>query len=820
MDDELNQAAQKHKLSQRQGALRARQRQRKEQDEREAALRQAAPGTVDGSQASVVPTPASSSGAPAPLAGVVATPPANTAAFREAVAVRFKELVSSGMPAEDAATKAIQEVRANILAPSPSSSSSLGPPLAGSTVPSPPPVPEEIPCPGPPYTCFICLDAKSVAERFLPHRCSITPPALCCRPCYVAWVESQIDADAAVIKCCHCDLLLDIPVLARLVDAEHWAKYCDTMLTRSLRRDPAFIWCSKCTGGGWVDLSQPLSKCGWTCPECSNNFVYCSFCRREHGSLSCKAFQQIRRQVFNGGKSRENWDASSSVVQRTSKFCPSCKMPIQKEGGCNFMDCPNCRRHFCWSCGRVLKGSHQAHRCDAGFEGSSVVHRTPQGRPCVEFTRLFTNVVDVENVELMNVDEQDLADFREMLVPGLLQEPWSPLFVGPSACDGEVAVRLPLNFSKSLCWEVTHVLVRACHPPAPQCRAPRSLTLIPNAATVMFSDFDSPTAVSVPLEDTGKGSLLARLEQFNIKGIFKRVTALALRFSITSHQQAEGPDDDGEEVQVYFNDIALFGIPSSGAGAAVRNGMWDERANLIVSPVLVRRRWGEEAADADEERRPPVEAGEAEGEAEAEAIPMALEAAGDEEDQPAGRRGLPMPVVPAPNPWGRPRGPERGGGPAAGPAGAGANRRRVGAFGAFAGRAKGGGKGGAGPDGGEAPPRAQHFDRGARRRQLLCATPGCELLVNTREEFGGYCCIACMEGGDHGPRCERAVAPRGTPRADAGWAAMNGDELEQREVQDAIMATAAEAGVPPEPVDELDADDEVQELLRRSLADR
>ena len=22
-----------------------------------------------------------------------------------------------------------------------------------------------------------------------------------------------------------------------------------------------------------------------------------------------------------------------------------------EDGGCNYMDCPNCRRHFCWSCG-------------------------------------------------------------------------------------------------------------------------------------------------------------------------------------------------------------------------------------------------------------------------------------------------------------------------------------------------------------------------------------------------------------------------------------------------------------------------------------
>ncbi|CAE8716232.1 unnamed protein product, partial [Polarella glacialis] len=105
----------------------------------------------------------------------------------------------------------------------------------------------------------------------------------------------------------------------------------------------------------------------------------------DHGSLHCKKFQRLRHEVISG-KAAIGEKESEGMVQRSSKSCPSCQMPIQKDGGCNFMDCPNCRRHFCWSCGRILKGSHQAHTCDAGFEGSQVVAQTPQGRPCVELT--------------------------------------------------------------------------------------------------------------------------------------------------------------------------------------------------------------------------------------------------------------------------------------------------------------------------------------------------------------------------------------------------------------------------------------------------
>jgi len=310
--------------------------------------------------------------------------------------------------------------------------------------------------------------------------------------------------------------------------------------------------------------------------------------------------------VFTGKKAGDDRQ-SEGLVARNSKMCPSCKMPIQKDGGCNFMDCPNCRRHFCWSCGRVLKGSHQKHKCDAGFEGSKVMAKTPGGKPCIELTRMFTNVLDVDNIELLNTDEADLADLKEMLVPGLTQEPRSPLFVGPSECDGELLLQLPFSFKKAMSWELTHVLVRASHPPAPHSYPPRSVALIVNVTSTSFSDFDDPTVLSVQLQDLGNGVLVAPLEQFRSKGTFRRVTSLSLRFSVVAATAdgAEAEAHEDERAQVFFNDLAIFGVPAE--SGAVRNAMYDERANLIVSPVL-KSKWGEESQEPEEEEKQEEEA--------------------------------------------------------------------------------------------------------------------------------------------------------------------------------------------------------------------
>merc|ERR1712194_617189 len=326
----------------------------------------------------------------------------------------------------------------------------------------------------------------------------------------------------------------------------------------------------------------------------------------EHGSLPCKRFQQLRNEVLFGKKHLGD-QQSEGLVARNAKMCPSCQMPIQKDGGCNFMDCTHCRRHFCWSCGKILKTSHAKHVCDAGIEGSTVVSITPTGQACVELTRLYTNLLDIDMIELMNADEVDLADLKEMLIPGLTKEPRAPLFVGPSDCDGEVLSRLPFNFRKAMCWEITHILIKATHPPAPHAYPPRSVGVLPNVTNADFGDFEDPTALKLPLHEQSPGVFTLNLEQFRAKNTFRRITSLSLWFSTRAAPQ-DGSSDDGEhpdpEAQVFFNDIAIFGLPGD-AGVLVGtkvNSMMDERANLIVSPVLGRKRWGEEVNDELDEK--------------------------------------------------------------------------------------------------------------------------------------------------------------------------------------------------------------------------
>ncbi|GMT09957.1 hypothetical protein PFISCL1PPCAC_1254, partial [Pristionchus fissidentatus] len=82
------------------------------------------------------------------------------------------------------------------------------------------------------------------------------------------------------------------------------------------------------------------------CHSCKkDSCVSCGF--EPHEGHSCEEYENIR----------EKADASMEEYMRNSnsrvKKCPNgnCSAMIEKSEGCNHMECPMCKTHFCWLCG-------------------------------------------------------------------------------------------------------------------------------------------------------------------------------------------------------------------------------------------------------------------------------------------------------------------------------------------------------------------------------------------------------------------------------------------------------------------------------------
>lgn len=228
----------------------------------------------------------------------------------------------------------------------------------------------------------------------------------------------------------------------------------------------------------------------------------------------------------------------------------------------------------------------------------------PSGRICVELTRVFVNVIDLEGVELLNATPADLADLKRALAPTITAS--QPPFFMESECDGELLVRLPFAFSDRISWELTHLRIDVSHPPDPRSRPPRSALLLVNQPDASFDDFIDSNAAVLDLREDGKGFLVASLEAWRARGTFKRVVSIALLFLrrrcggvAMGGEDSDDADGDGDGTEVYFNGIAVFGVPgdkAAGSGRVHRRHLGD--VELIVNPEFRRTVQTETAGDA------------------------------------------------------------------------------------------------------------------------------------------------------------------------------------------------------------------------------
>lgn len=96
------------------------------------------------------------------------------------------------------------------------------------------------------------------------------------------------------------------------------------------------------------------------CNLCS--VATCTACHKAyHLGMTCKEYEI---EISDPGREGlEKWMREKSDER---KHCPTCKRPIERNEGCNHMECPTCKNHFCWLCLKVFKSSSAVY----GHQGS------------------------------------------------------------------------------------------------------------------------------------------------------------------------------------------------------------------------------------------------------------------------------------------------------------------------------------------------------------------------------------------------------------------------------------------------------------------
>lgn len=96
--------------------------------------------------------------------------------------------------------------------------------------------------------------------------------------------------------------------------------------------------------------------------KCDCGIIFCFNCLEEgHWPARCdqvKWYNDTHGRK-HGGNPKDANDKTLKWLQKYTQDCARCKSPIEKNGGCNHMNCKTCGYSFCWVCqGPWTGGSH------------------------------------------------------------------------------------------------------------------------------------------------------------------------------------------------------------------------------------------------------------------------------------------------------------------------------------------------------------------------------------------------------------------------------------------------------------------------------
>ncbi|XP_058036827.1 ankyrin repeat and IBR domain-containing protein 1 isoform X2 [Ahaetulla prasina] len=216
--------------------------------------------------------------------------------------------------------------------------------------------------------CEICMCNISIFEDPVDMPCGHE----FCRACWEAFLNMKIqEGEAHNIFCpaYDCFQLVPVEIIESVVSKEMDKRYLQFDIKAFVENNPSIKWCptpaceravrltrqgSNTTGS--ETLSFPLLRA--PAVDCGKGHLFCWECLGEaHEPCDCETWKNWLQKITEMkpeelvGVSEAYEDAANCLWLLTnSKPCANCKSPIQKNEGCNHMQCAKCKYDFCWIC--------------------------------------------------------------------------------------------------------------------------------------------------------------------------------------------------------------------------------------------------------------------------------------------------------------------------------------------------------------------------------------------------------------------------------------------------------------------------------------
>jgi len=208
----------------------------------------------------------------------------------------------------------------------------------------------------------MCPDDQGVNATFTPSRCIVCFECTgslhdsgcghgMCLECWAQHAQSKIDDGKGEVTCPQpgCSYPAPEGILRCMLSKKSLSTLSTLRDDSIVASHPSLFYCPDPRCGRVLrsntdDAAVVNCFCGGTwCPKCKSP---------AHWPASCDE--------------KRWWDANQgqlvSKMPDNFKVCPSCFVAIEKNGGCNHMNCRMCKVHFCWTCGSFGTSSLSYHK--------------------------------------------------------------------------------------------------------------------------------------------------------------------------------------------------------------------------------------------------------------------------------------------------------------------------------------------------------------------------------------------------------------------------------------------------------------------------
>uniref|UniRef100_A0AC35GPW0 RBR-type E3 ubiquitin transferase n=1 Tax=Panagrolaimus sp. PS1159 TaxID=55785 RepID=A0AC35GPW0_9BILA len=186
--------------------------------------------------------------------------------------------------------------------------------------------------------CYICFDKKRIIGLSCGH--------LYCNECWESYLSTRFREENDAFPFCigpDCKMIADNVAVLKLLSSENEkAFYKKFIVKTAVNSNPHLKWCP----GQDCEMIAKCSSSGCQPIQCKCGTLFCFFCSQEaHEPVPCDIIKRWAKKI-EGDSLTMKW------ISVSTKDCPKCGIPIEKNGGCNRMVCKNnsCNFQFCWSC--------------------------------------------------------------------------------------------------------------------------------------------------------------------------------------------------------------------------------------------------------------------------------------------------------------------------------------------------------------------------------------------------------------------------------------------------------------------------------------